>query len=135
MEELFSTMGVQPIDIKSFQKIELKLGKVKNYKFMFIEILHWYEYLSHFTKVWKEILYDSMIDAGKPEKPLALTHDDVTKDGPPFITVVVDGGWSHRNYGHRYASNSGVACVIDVKTKKLLHLGVRNKYCAMCMYL
>jgi hypothetical protein len=40
MEELFSTMGVQPIDIKSFQKIELKLGKVKNYKFMFIEILH-----------------------------------------------------------------------------------------------
>jgi hypothetical protein len=28
MEELFSTMGVKPIDIKSFQKIELKLGKV-----------------------------------------------------------------------------------------------------------
>jgi hypothetical protein len=25
MEELFSTMGLQPIDIKSFQKIELKL--------------------------------------------------------------------------------------------------------------
>jgi hypothetical protein len=41
----------------------------------------------------------------------------------------VDGGWSHRNYGHRYASNSGVACVIDVKTKKLLHLGA----CAMCV--
>jgi hypothetical protein len=76
-----------------------------------------------------------MIDAGKQEKALAVTNGNVTKDGTPFITVVVDGGWSHRSYGHRYTSNSGVACVIGAKTKKLLHLDVRNKYCAMCIYL
>jgi hypothetical protein len=29
-----------------------------------------------------------MINAGKPEKALALTNDGVTKDGTPFITVL-----------------------------------------------
>ena len=39
MEELFSTMGVKPIDIKSFQNIELKIGKVKP---ILIVMFHFY---------------------------------------------------------------------------------------------
>lgn len=50
-------------------------------------------------------------------------------------TVIVDGGWSHRSHGHRYTANSGVACVIGLQTKKLLYVGIRNKYCYMCQYL
>ena len=76
-----------------------------------------------------------MLEAGKQENALAVSNGDITEDGTPFITVIVDGGWSHRSHGHRYTSNSGVACVIGAKTKKLLHLDVRNKYCAMCLYL
>lgn len=47
-------------------------------------------------------------------------------------TVVVDGGWSHRSYGHNYNSKSGVACIIGQNTKNILFLGIRNKYCSIC---
>ncbi|KAF2879380.1 hypothetical protein ILUMI_26793 [Ignelater luminosus] len=43
----------------------------------------------------------------------AIENDDVTSDGTPFITVIVDGGWSHQSHGHRYDANSGVSCVTD----------------------
>ncbi|XP_063931863.1 uncharacterized protein LOC135143855 [Zophobas morio] len=111
MEEIFSTIGVKIIDQKTFSKIEMNLGKV-----------------------WHEILFESMMETGEEEKRLAIESGDVTSDGTHFITVIVDGGWSHRSYGHRYTANSGVACVIGKRTKKLLHLDVRNKYCAMCLY-
>lgn len=76
-----------------------------------------------------------MIDAGQKERSLAIENGDVTSDGTPFITVVVDGGWSHRSHGHRYDAKSGVSCVTGLRTKKLLHLDIRNKYCAMYEYL
>lgn len=75
-----------------------------------------------------------MLQAGKEEKMLAIRNGDVTDTGIPFITVIVDGGWSHRSFGHRYTSSSGVACVIGWRTKKLLYVGVRNKYCYTCEY-
>ena len=53
-----------------------------------------------------------MIQAGREEKMLALRNGDVTEKGIPYITVIVDGGWSHRSFGHRYIASSGVACVI-----------------------
>lgn len=75
-----------------------------------------------------------MLQAGKEEKMLAIKNGDVTTTGIPYITVIVDGGWSHRSFGHRYTSSSGVACVIGWRTKKLLYVGVRNKYCYTCEY-
>lgn len=85
-------------------------------------------------KNWKAVFTETMIQAGKEEKILAIRNGDVSLDGTPYITVVVDGGWSHRSFGHRYTSTSGVACVIGLRTKKLLYVGVRNKYCYTCEY-
>ncbi|KAG8239550.1 hypothetical protein J437_LFUL018846 [Ladona fulva] len=75
-------------------------------------------------EVWKDVLLNSMEQAGIEEKKLAIERGDVTTNGTPFITVIADGGWSHRSHGHRYTANSGVACIIGQKTKKLLHIEV-----------
>ena len=53
-------------------------------------------------------------------------------DGVPAITVIVDGGWSKRSHKHSYNAKSGVGIIIGQKTGKLLHIGVRNKYCTAC---
>ncbi|KAG0416068.1 hypothetical protein HPB47_006744 [Ixodes persulcatus] len=65
---------------------------------------------------------------------MACESGDYTEDGVPYITVVVDGGWAHRSYGHRYTSSSGVAVIIGSRTKKILYLSVRNKYCSTCNF-
>lgn len=81
---------------------------------------------------WQELLYDDMLQAGKEEKRLAEEAGHISEDGTPYITVVVDGGWSHRSHGHRYSANSGLAVIIGARTKKLLYLGVKNKVCSTC---
>nr|XP_037275869.1 uncharacterized protein LOC119168575 [Rhipicephalus microplus] len=82
-------------------------------------------------KCWKTVLFDQMIKAGKEEKKLAEEAGAFCEDGiTPYITVIVDGGWSHRSHGHRYSANSSVAVIIGERTKKLLYLGVRNKLCS-----
>ncbi|KAM7306608.1 putative nuclease HARBI1 isoform X1 [Ixodes scapularis] len=48
------------------------------------------------------------------------------------IPVVVDGGWSKRSYGHNYNANSGVAVIVGRYTRKILYIGVRNKFCTVC---
>ena len=53
-------------------------------------------------------------------------------EGVPTITVIVDGGWSKRSHRHSYNAQSGVAVVIGQATRKLLYIGVRNKYCTVC---
>ncbi|KAL1458849.1 hypothetical protein MTO96_043421 [Rhipicephalus appendiculatus] len=76
-----------------------------------------------------------MTEAGEEEKRLAEAAGDFCEDGStPWITVVVDGGWSHRSHGHRYSGNSGVAIIVGKRTQKLLYLGVRNKLCSTCEY-
>jgi len=46
--------------------------------------------------------------AGTNEKEIALNKGDVDPDGIPYITVLLDGGWSKRSYGHSYNAASGV---------------------------
>ena len=48
--------------------------------------------------------------------------------------MVVDGCWSTRSYGHKYSSLSGCACIVSHHTRKLLYLGVRNKFCWSCAH-
>ncbi|XP_063240064.1 uncharacterized protein LOC134540920 [Bacillus rossius redtenbacheri] len=83
-------------------------------------------------KVWSENLDRTISDAGKEERALAIQEGDVDEDGIPFTTVIVDGGWAKRSYGHKYNSLSGVAVIIGQRTGKLLFLGVKNKYCTIC---
>ena len=52
--------------------------------------------------------------------------------GIPSITVIADGGWSKRTHKHSYNAMGGVGVVIGAETKKLLHIGIRNKYCCIC---
>ena len=80
---------------------------------------------------WHQKLNDAMIEAGKQEKKLAEERDDYHQ-GVPCITVIVDGGWSKRSHKHSYNAKSGVGIVIGLCTGKLLHICVRNKYCAAC---
>lgn len=83
-------------------------------------------------KLWHEELATEMAKAGKEEYDEAIRKGDIDKDGVPFITVYVDGGWSKRSYGHNYNAASGVAVIIGKYTKKVLFMGVRNKYCTIC---
>ncbi|KAH7976022.1 hypothetical protein HPB52_008226 [Rhipicephalus sanguineus] len=77
-------------------------------------------------KMWKGTLIKEMTEAGEEEKMLAEASGDFCEDGTtPWITVVVDGGWSHRSHGRRYSANSGVAVIVGKRTKKLLYLGTR----------
>ncbi|XP_045475419.1 uncharacterized protein LOC123681212 [Harmonia axyridis] len=85
-------------------------------------------------KIWEEKLFENMQKAGEEEKKLALEKGNVNADGTPFITVIVDGGWSKRSYGHGYNAPSGVGVIIGAETKKLLFVGVRNKTCSSCFY-
>ncbi|XP_029171153.1 uncharacterized protein LOC114940603 [Nylanderia fulva] len=74
---------------------------------------------------------ENMKMAGQTEKQLALKRNDVI-NGIPYITVIADGSWSKRSYGHAYDSLSGVGTLIGYHTKKVLFIGIRNKYCTIC---
>ena len=72
-----------------------------------------------------------MKEAGEEERQLAIERGDYHQ-GVPAITVILDGGWSKRSHGHSYNANYGVAIITGQATGKLLHIGVRNKYCQAC---
>ena len=42
------------------------------------------------------------------------------------------GGWCKRSHKHSYNAMSGVAIIIGAETRKILHIGVRSKYCVAC---
>lgn len=73
-----------------------------------------------------------MIEAGREEKQLAIERGDYHQ-GVPAITVVVDGGWCKWTHKHSYNVLSGVGIIIGKETGKILHIGIRNKYCTGCM--
>jgi len=81
-------------------------------------------------KAWEAQLAE-IIKAGEEEKQLAIAAND-SFEGIPAISVTVDGGWSKRSHKQSYNAKSGVAVIIGNVTKKLLYLGVRNKYCSVC---
>lgn len=59
------------------------------------------------TQTSEEKLDDYMRANGAREKSLAIEKGKM-EDGVPYITVIVDGGWSKRSYGHAYNASSGV---------------------------
>ena len=72
-----------------------------------------------------------MVKTEREEKQIAEQNNNY-HEGVPAITVIVDGSWSKRSHKHSYNANSGVGVNFGAATKKLLYIGVRNKYCAVC---
>ncbi len=82
-------------------------------------------------KAWETQLAEEIKQAGEHERQVAIDKND-TFEGVPAIGVTVDGGWSKRSHKHSYNAKTGVAVIIGNTSKKLLYLGVRNKYCSIC---
>ena len=109
LEESVSVLGVPVMTKSSFIHTEQVIGK-------------W----------WWTILEESMITAGKEEKQIAIQKKNSYHGDYPAITVIVDGGWCKRTHKHSYNALSGVGVIFGKETKKLLYVGVRNKFCAVC---
>ncbi|KAK4881285.1 hypothetical protein RN001_004604, partial [Aquatica leii] len=60
------------------------------------------------NKAWQHQLYKEMQAAGEEETQIAIEKIHITTDGNPYITVICNGGWSKRTYGHGYSASSGV---------------------------
>ncbi|EZA47389.1 hypothetical protein X777_16362, partial [Ooceraea biroi] len=74
---------------------------------------------------------NSMKMADELEKQLAMERNEVI-NGISYITVVADGSWMKRSYGSAYDSLSGVDIIIGYRTRKVLFISIRNKYCTLC---
>lgn len=70
-----------------------------------------YNFGMYFLKIcfqaWEEIFLKKMKDHAEEEKRIALEKGN-TFQGVPFITVIGDGGWAKRSYGHGMNSSGGV---------------------------
>ena len=108
LAETMSVLGVPVMTKKSFVATEKALGRS-----------------------WRESLEESMEEAAGEEKRNAIERGSF-HEGVPAIAVIVDGGWSKRTHKHSYNAMSGAAIIIGAHTGKLLHVGVRNKYCSVC---
>jgi len=60
----------------------------------------------------KCIAWDATEEAAKEEAKIAYENGDISKDGIPMISVVVDGAWSKRSYRSNYNALSGVVSKI-----------------------
>lgn len=85
------------------------------------------------AKMWKTAAESSMKEAGKAEAEAAVLHGNVSDDNIPMIAVTADACWSKRSYKNNYSALSGVGAIIGQHTGKVLHVGVRNKYCVICI--
>ncbi len=108
LQETMSVVGVPVMSKTSFISTERAIGEV-----------------------WEQQLRETMLEAGREEKQLAIEKGNY-HEGVPAITVIVDGGWSKRSHKHSYNAKSGVAIIIGKETGKLLFIGVRNKFCYAC---
>lgn len=94
-----------------------------------IQYRNGHDYLEN---VIQNVLLHDMLRAGEEEVRIAKEKGDVSSDGIPFITVIADGAWSKRSYKTNYNALSGVAVIIGEATRKILYLGIKNKFCIIC---
>ncbi|XP_050532483.1 uncharacterized protein LOC126900652 [Daktulosphaira vitifoliae] len=90
------------------------------------------KYNNLLSKDVKDSCWDAMSLAGIEEKRLAFELGDVDVDGTPMCPVIADGQWSKRSYKTKYDALSGAATIIGYRTKKILFVGIRNRYCVIC---
>jgi len=89
------------------------------------------KYRENLVDEFQETAMQNMKTAGEVEKQLAIEKNEVI-NGIPYITVVADGSWMKRSYGTAYDSLSGIGAIIGYRTGKILFVGIRNKFCALC---
>ena len=106
--EILGVLGVQGMSQNLFLKTQLSVGKV-----------------------WMDTLTDVLLENGKESLQRAI-HEDRYVDDTYWTKVVCDGGWNKRSKGHDYTAKGCVAVIIDAYTKKLLYVGIKNKYCYVC---
>lgn len=82
---------------------------------------------------WFATAKEDMLEAIQLEINYAKERGDVTSDGIPFITVILDGAWSKRSYRVNYNALSGVAVIVGFYTKRVIWMGYRNKHCSFCI--
>ncbi|KAB0802570.1 hypothetical protein PPYR_04756 [Photinus pyralis] len=92
----------------------------------------YYKYQAQLSENFESILAEDIQRAAQKEAELAKQFNEVDPDGIPAISVYADGRWSKRSYGHSYNALSGTAVIIGMRTKQVLYLGVKNKYCSIC---
>lgn len=61
------------------------------------------------------IARDATHEAAKEEAKIAYENGDISKDGIPMISVVVDGAWSKRSYRSNYNALSGVVSKLFIR--------------------
>ncbi|XP_047993637.1 uncharacterized protein LOC125232064 [Leguminivora glycinivorella] len=83
----------------------------------------------HLHSWWKEAAEKSMTDAALQETQEA---DRKSPSGKPMIAVTADACWAKRSYRNNYSSLSGVGAIIGINSGKVLHVGIKNKYCVTC---
>ncbi|VEN51461.1 unnamed protein product, partial [Callosobruchus maculatus] len=89
LKEQLAMMKIPPMPYSMFQKSENDLALV-----------------------WKEELWSLMQKAAQEEKEMAIANNQVDENGVPWTTVYLDGGWSHRSYGHNYNAASGAVSIM-----------------------
>ena len=89
------------------------------------------KYREDIVDQYSEAALTQMKLAGEAEKVLAIKSGDIHQ-GIPYIPVVVDGSWMKRSYGTNYDSLSGVGAIVGYHTRKVLFVGIRNKFCTVC---
>ncbi|XP_060853394.1 uncharacterized protein LOC132931411 [Rhopalosiphum padi] len=109
LNELSASLEIPCLSATSFSKYQVKVGNAV-----------------------QDTAWDEMIKAGNEERQLALECGNTDVDGTPMCTVVADGQWSKRSYKTKYDALSGAATIIGYKTGKVLFVGIKNRYCAVC---
>ena len=107
LSESMAVLGVPSLSKKAFMSTEKRIG------------IWWWDFLK-----------ESIKQAGEEEKVIAI-YKGYYHQGISAITVTVDGGWSKRSHKHSYNTKSGVGIIIGKETRKILYMGVRNKYCSV----
>lgn len=109
MEELFSCIGVPSMSFPTYKK-------------------HHDNVANH----WNKAAVEAMKVAAEEEKKHAVEINSVDKDGYALVPVVADGTWGKRSNKNNYNSLSGAAAIVGVHSRKVLYLGVKNKFCFVC---
>ncbi|XP_063537724.1 uncharacterized protein LOC134747088 [Cydia strobilella] len=84
------------------------------------------------AEMWKNTAEETMQKAGQEEAEAARLRGDINSAGVPKIAVQADACWSKHSYKSNYSALSGVGRIIGEHSGKVLHIGVRNKYCVIC---
>lgn len=109
LNELLVSMDLPVIGFRTYSKSHDKVGEM-----------------------WKTTAEEVMISAAKEEADAARLRGHINSDGTPMVPVEADCCWSKRSYKNQYNASSGVAAIVGHHTGKVLHIGVRNKYCVIC---